>query len=211
MLLVYDHDNVLHITNDKGLRWNYDKADKPSFGFDYDFLFYVPIDDLFEFELNGESEPLNEEAQAEIVEYIKLCEPPLNLTMAKQYIDDIQDSVNGRRRKAFENLGFFKFDNMTEIMIAAREGSNDPRRQIARRFLDWNDYLVGVAYRICEELNATFDEDLKDFDTYQSQLPEVPPEDDFVETHWSDDRFEVTDTLDIHGGQEDIGEDKRAI
>ena len=211
MLLVYDHDNVLHITNDKGLRWNYDKADKPTLGFDYDFLFYVPIDDCFEFELNGESEPLNEEAQAEIVEYIKLCEPPLNLTMAKQYIDDIQDSVNGRRRKAFENLGFFKFDNMTEIMIAGREGSNDPRRQIARRFLDWNDYLVGVAYRICEELNATFDEDLKDFDTYQSQLPEVPPEDDFIETHWSDDRFEVTDTLDIHGGQEDIGEDKRAI
>ena len=31
MLLVYDHDNVLHITNERGLRWNYDKADKPSF------------------------------------------------------------------------------------------------------------------------------------------------------------------------------------
>ena len=131
--------------------------------------------------------------------------------MAIQYIDDIQESVKGRRRTALEKVGFFKFDNMTEIMIAGREGSNDPRRQIARRFLDWNDYLVGVAYRICEELNATLDEDLKDFDTYQSQLPDVPPEDDFVETHWSDDRFEVTDTLDIHGGQEDIGEDKRAI
>ena len=146
---------------------------------------------MFEYELNGESEPLNEEARAEIEEYIKLCEPPLNLTMAKQYIDDIQESVNGRRRTAFEKLGFFKFDNMTEIMIAGREGSNDPRRQIARRFLDWNDYLVGVAYRICEELNATLDEDLKDFDTYQSQLPDVPPEEDFVETHWSDDRFEL--------------------
>ena len=88
MLLVYDHDNVLHITNEKGLRWNYDKADKPQFGFDYDFLFFVPHDDMFEFELNGESEPLNEEAQAEIEEYIRLCEPPLNLTMAKQYIED---------------------------------------------------------------------------------------------------------------------------
>ena len=28
MLLVYDHNNVLHITNDKGLRWNYDKETK---------------------------------------------------------------------------------------------------------------------------------------------------------------------------------------
>ena len=83
MLLVYDHDNVLHITNDKGLRWNYDKADKPTLGFDYDFLILYSKDDMFEFELNGESEPLNEEAQAEIEEYIKLCEPPLNLTMSK--------------------------------------------------------------------------------------------------------------------------------
>ena len=45
MLLVYDHENVLHITNDKGLRWNYDKTDKPQFTFDYDYLFYNPYED----------------------------------------------------------------------------------------------------------------------------------------------------------------------
>ena len=59
MLLVYDHDNVLHITNERGLRWNYDKADKPSFGFDYDFIFYVPFDDSFEYELNRKVEKLS--------------------------------------------------------------------------------------------------------------------------------------------------------
>ena len=80
MLLVYDHDNVLHITNDKGLRWNYDNPDKPTLGFDYDFLFYIPVD-VAEYELNGESEPLNEEIP-EIEEYIEF-EPPLNLTMFK--------------------------------------------------------------------------------------------------------------------------------
>ena len=93
MLLVYDHDNVLHITNEKGLRWNYDRADKPQFGFDYDHLFFVPHDDMFEFELNGETEPLNEEAQEEVAEYIRLCEPPLELTMRKQYIEDLQEEV----------------------------------------------------------------------------------------------------------------------
>ena len=45
MLLVYDLDNVLHITNDKGLRWNYDKTQKPQFGFEYDSLFYNPFEE----------------------------------------------------------------------------------------------------------------------------------------------------------------------
>ena len=43
MLLVYDSDNVLHITNEKGLRWNYEKTQKPQFGFEYDLLFYKHI------------------------------------------------------------------------------------------------------------------------------------------------------------------------
>ena len=210
MLLVYDHDNVLHITNEKGLRWNYDRADKPQFGFDYDYLFYVPVDDTYEFELNGEKEPLNQEAQEEIKEYIKLCEPPLELTMSKQFIEDIQDHVRGRQRRTMENLGFFEFENTVEIMIAGREGSNDPRRQIARRFLDWNDFLIGTAYRICEEINATVDEDLKEFDDYCNEIPDIPPEETFQEVHWSDDRFEKSDTI-HEDAQIDLGEDKRAV
>ena len=35
MLLVYDHENVLHITNEKGLRWNYEKTQKPQFLFGF--------------------------------------------------------------------------------------------------------------------------------------------------------------------------------
>jgi len=213
MLLVYDHDNVLHITNEKGLRWNYDRADKPQFGFDYDHLFFVPHDDMFEFELNGETEPMNDEARAEIEEYINLCEPPLELTMSKQYIEDLQEEVRSRQESAAQKLGFFTFENIGEIMIAGREGSNDPRRQIARRYLDWYDYLNGTAYRSCEEIHATREEDLKDFPHYRDQLPDVPPEDTFHEEHWSDDRFDrlKTDTLDVNDGQNVLGEDKRAV
>ena len=50
MLLVYDHENVLHITNEKGLRWNYEKTQKPQFLFDYDYHFYIPDENVFEFE-----------------------------------------------------------------------------------------------------------------------------------------------------------------
>tara|TARA_Y100001937_G_C7065886_1_gene306026 strand:- start:133 stop:768 length:636 start_codon:yes stop_codon:yes gene_type:complete len=211
MLLVYDHDNVLHITNERGLRWNYERTQKPQFGFDYDYLFYVPVDDLREFEINGNTEPLNKEACAEVEEYIKLCEPPLELTMSKQFIEDIQTRVNENRADAMSKLGFFEFSDMGEVMISAREGSNDPRRQIARRFLDWNDFLIGTAYRVCEELKSTRDEDLKDFNHYIESLPEVPHEETFHEVHWSDDRFGKTDTLDIAGGEVDLGEDKRAV
>ena len=155
---------------------------------------------------------MNEEAQAECEEYIKLCEPPLNLTMSSQFIEDLRENVEQRKMQCADNLGFFKFSDLTEIMVAAREGSNDPRRQIARRYLDWCDFLVGTAYRICEELNATLDEDLQDFDTYLQQLPEPPPQDEFTETHWADDRFETkSDTFDVNGGQDSLGEDKRAV
>ena len=91
MLLVYDHDNVLHITNEKGLRWNYDKADKPQFAFDYDFLFYIEKDDCFEIELNEETIQLDDEQKSEIVEYLNLLEPPLSITLANQYIDDLRE------------------------------------------------------------------------------------------------------------------------
>ena len=61
MLLIYDHENVLHITNEKGLRWNYDKADKPQFTFDYDYLFYIKEDNLYEIEINDSTKIMSDE------------------------------------------------------------------------------------------------------------------------------------------------------
>ena len=75
MLLIYDHDNVLHITNEKGLRWNYDKADKPQFSFDYDYLFYIEQDDCFEVELGDNTSEITDEQKSEILEYINLLVP----------------------------------------------------------------------------------------------------------------------------------------
>ena len=84
MLLVYDDENVLHITNDNGLRWNYQKTQKPQFSFDYDALFYCPFDDETEYVLNGKKEPLSEEHISEIEEYIKCC--PILLAIALEVI-----------------------------------------------------------------------------------------------------------------------------
>tara|TARA_B100000123_G_scaffold244112_1_gene199263 strand:- start:1188 stop:1826 length:639 start_codon:yes stop_codon:yes gene_type:complete len=212
MLLVYDDENVLHITNDNGLRWNYQKTQKPQFSFDYDALFYCPFDDETEYVLNGKKEPLSEEHISEIEEYIKLCDPPATVTMQKQIIEDLEDEVENRLSKLQRSIDEFGFRNTAQLVIASREMSNDPRRQIGRRVLDWMDFINGVYYRLKEEINQTLEIDLKDYESYANQLPSIPSQDTFYETSWADDRFDKSsDTLDINGGQEDIGEDKRSV
>ena len=212
MLLVYDDENVLHITNDNGLRWNYEKTQKPQFSFDYDTLFYSPFDDETEYVLNEEKLPLSEEHISEIEEYIKLCDPPATVTMQKQIIEDLESEVENRLSKLQRCIDEFGFRNTAQLVIASREMSNDPRRQIGRRVLDWMDFINGVYYRLKEEINQTLEIDLKDYESYANQLPSIPSQDTFYETSWADDRFDKSsDTLDINGGQEDIGEDKRSV
>lgn len=212
MLLVYDDENVLHITNDNGLRWNYEKTQKPQFSFDYDTLFYCPFNDETEYVLNEEKLPLSEEHISEIEEYIKLCDPPATVTMQKQIIEDLESEVENRLSKLQRCIDEFGFRNTAQLVIASREMSNDPRRQIGRRVLDWMDFINGVYYRLKEEINQTLEIDLKDYESYANQLPSIPSQDTFYETSWADDRFDKSsDTLDINGGEEDIGEDKRSI
>ena len=212
MLLVYDTDNVLHITNDKGLRWNYDKTQKPQFGFEYDCLFYNPFENEQMFILNDEEHLLSDESIQEIEEYIKLCDQPSQINLQNQYIEDLDDEVENRIGHLLAEASVVGFNNTSSLVIASREMSNDPRRQIGRRVLDWIDFLNGVNYRTKEELRATLETDLQDFDHYLDQLPQVPSIDTFHETNWADERFDKSsDTLDINGGQDELGEDKRAV
>ena len=209
MLLVYDHDNVLHITNEKGLRWNYDKADKPQFAFDYDFLFYIEKDDCFEIELNEETIQLDDEQKSEIVEYLNLLEPPLSITLANQYIDDLREITLQRINWVYEEVPV-NFSCKGDCMIAGREGSQDPRRQIARRIMEWSDFALGLQERVEEELRQTLDEDVKDFSFYEEHIARRPQIDHFFDDRPVDERFN-TDTLDINGGEDNLGEDKKAV
>ena len=95
-------------------------------------------------------------------------------------------------------------------MIAGREGSQDPRRQIARRIMEWSDFAYGLCERIVEELKQTLDEDLKEYPFYEESLAEIPKIEHFLENAPVDERFN-TDTLDIHGGEDNLGEDKKAV
>ena len=212
MLLIYDHDNVLHITNERGLRWNYDKADKPQFSFDYDFLFYIEQDELFEIELGDETSIMTEEQKVEIIEYVNLLEPPLSLTLANQYIKDLRNETIDKINYVHEEFsrGICGFDSAIDVVIAGREGSQDPRRQVARRIMEWCDFAHGLCERMVEELGKTLDEDLKDFGHYMHSLAELPRVGHFMDDSPIDERFN-TDTLDVNGGEDKLGEDKKAV
>ena len=53
-------------------------------------------------------------------------------------------------------------------------------------------------------------QDLKDFNHYSESVAELPRIEHFLEEQPVDERFN-TDTLDINEGEEDLGEDKRAL
>ena len=179
MLLIYDHDNVLHITNERGLRWNYDKAD---------------------------------EQKSEILEYLNLLEPPLSLTLANQYIKDLRNETIDKINYVHEEFtrGICGFEDVTALVIAGREGSQDPRRQVARRIMEWCDFAHGLCERLVEELTQTLDEDCKDFSYYLNNLAEIPRVGHFMDDSPIDERFN-TDTLDVNGGEDKLGEDKKAV
>ena len=71
MLFVYDDNNTLHLRNERGLRWNYERTDRPELGFDYDYIFFNPPEDEF-YDLNGESKPLDQEQMDAVKEYLSL-------------------------------------------------------------------------------------------------------------------------------------------
>ena len=103
MLLVYDDDNVLHITNEKGLRWNYSKTQKPQFSFDYDSLFYCPFQDETDYNLNDEKLPLSDEHISEIEEYINKSEDFNQATGVAVRIEKFSDSSIDLLVRCFTN------------------------------------------------------------------------------------------------------------
>ena len=212
MLLVYDDQNVLHLRDERGLRWNYDRADAPDLCFDYDYLFYAPPEDEF-FELNGESFPLEREQIDSIKEYISLAEPPDVMTLQGQYLGDLKFHIDDSMEEQI--LNNLNYNGWSEILVVGREGSQDPFRAEARRILEFRDFLMQTFYRIEEEIQATEDVDLLPMEDYINKLPTIPRAEWFSRGDRPiADRLRLladSDTLDVNDGEKVIGTDKRAV
>ena len=88
----------------------------------------------------------------------------------------IRDSgrvAEGVRRNTFQQVEQYGFDDIVEVLIAAREGSAHPQRSNARRVLEYTDALANVAESVFREISITREDTLKPLEEYIMQLP--PP------------------------------------
>ena len=116
--------------------------------------------------------PLSETEKDSIEAYIDNAEPPMGVSLNTQYIGRVGNVVRSNEETQCIKYGF---DNMVEVLIAAREGSAHPHRSNARRVLEYVDALASVAEGVYKEIAITREDTLKSLEDYLLQLP--PPND----------------------------------
>jgi hypothetical protein len=177
--LIYCENGNLTIRKPNGLEWQHEQVDKPELGFEYDVLIYDDIECKVEKWVENvpleEQEgmlPLSETEKDSIEAYIDNAEPPMGVSLNTQYINRVGNVVRSNEETQCIKYGF---DNMVEVLIAAREGSAHPHRSNARRVLEYVDALAGVAEGVYKEIAITREDTLKSLEDYLLQLP--PPND----------------------------------
>lgn len=174
--LVYCEFGNLFVRKANGLEWRHESVDAPELGFEYDVLIYDDIECKIEkWEDNlpldqQERLPLSETEKDAVESYIENAEPPMGVSLNQQYVNRISDVVRNNTNQQCERYGF---DDMIEVLIAAREGSAHPHRSNARRALEYADAIASVAEGIYKEIAITREDTLLPLEDYLMQLP--PP------------------------------------
>ena len=175
--LIYDQWGNLFIRKPNGLEWRHDNVDRPELGFDFDVLIYDDVefkiekwDDKVENLESQEKQPLTEQDKDALEAYIDNAEPPTGISLNQQYVGRVADVVRQNTAHQCEKYGF---DDMIEVLLAAREGSAHPYRSNARRALEYADAVANVAEGVYREIQITREDTLKPLDEYLLQIP--PP------------------------------------
>ena len=110
-----------------------------------------------------------------IEQYIENSEPPIGHSLNAQYINNLY-----RTTKEFidQECQQYNFDSLSEVTYAGREGSNHPHRNNARRAMEFADAVNSVLDQLVQEIQSTREDFLKEYDSYESELPSpYTPED----------------------------------
>jgi hypothetical protein len=173
--LVFTEDNNLHITKPNGLRYQFENVDKPNLGFDFDVVVYdneefkiVKYDDTKHFDEN-KREPLTDTDRDAIETYISNSEPPTNVNLNNQIIDELNENIY---RNIEEMAQQWRFRDFNETIYAGREGSNHPFRSDARTVMEYADSVNVILVQVMDEIVATREDHLRDFDYYINQFPQ---------------------------------------
>ena len=158
------------------MRYQFENVDKPNLGFDFDVLVYdneefkiLSYDDDKSFD-EQDKQPLTETDRNAIETYIQNSEPPPNTSLNNQHIDELSQTVY---RYSEEQAQQYQFREFLECVYAGREGSNHPFRSDARIVMEYVDSLNIILCQLQDEIIATREDHLREFDYYTNQLP--PP------------------------------------
>lgn len=172
--LVFCENKNLFIRKPNGLEYTFENVDKPALGFEFDVVIYddmevkimkwnpqVRFEDQELIQLNADEKEMCEQ-------YIANSEAPEGVSLHTQYADRLNGYVKDQQEQVCEIYGFRELQT---VLIAGREGSNHPMRGNARRVLEYVDNTHTIFYQITDEMFATKEELLKDFDHYRRQIP----------------------------------------
>lgn len=170
---IYDENGNLSIRKTNGLRWTINQCDKPNLGFEYDIIVY----DNEEFKIEkldpskdfrSQQVPLTELDKDAIENFILSTHPPRGFNLNNQYLDDLRDHCDELFHGLINDQGF---DNIMSLVLASRQGSNHPKRKMAREVLEFYD-AVETQFEITkEEILLTREDNLRDISYYRSNFP----------------------------------------
>ena len=181
--LVYTEDNKLWIRKPNGLQYEFENVDKPELGFEYEVLVYddieVKVENWDDSKGNFDSQVHTQltDAEVEMIEmYISNSEPPIGVTLAGQYINELAGHC---KNVLNEMSSYFGFEDLTEVVFASREGSNHPYRSNARRVCEYGDAIYVVFDQLRGEIESTREDHLKPLDEYIQVIPNWDQPDNF--------------------------------
>jgi len=173
-MLIYCENGNLTIRKSNGLEYTFNNTDKPNFGFEYDVIIYDDIEvKILEWKENvpfdkQEHITLNETEIDAIEQYIENSEPPEGHSLNQQYSNQLCNMTNNYCQEQAQNYGF---NDLLEVMIAAREGSCHPFRINARRTLEYYDAVWSVYDNLMQEIINTREDVLREYEHYASAIP----------------------------------------
>jgi len=168
---IYTQDNILRLRDQRGLKWEYDGADAPDLGFEYDYLIYDDQKIKVILERDKDGNPtgeekitdLNNEEIDAVENYVMSSEPPADITLNLQYAHDLFDATHMNINEMCNRM---RFPNIYEALTAGREGSNHPFRSDARRCLEFFDQAWQIYEQLKVQIMSAPEDQLHPFDHY---------------------------------------------
>ena len=170
---IYTQDNTLRLRDQRGLKWEYEQADAPVLGFDYDYLVYddQKIKIILEKDKDGNvtgekiTDLTNDEIDA-IENYVMSAEAPDGVSLNNQFANELYDFTG---QNIHEMCNRMRFPSIQECMVAGREGSNHPFRSDARRCLEFYDQAWQIFEQLKNQIMTAPEDQLQDFQYYMRE------------------------------------------